>query len=327
MGITMERRDVEVVSIPVDQIQSGDFFGILRLDGIDTMLAWAMGASHTGHMVVALRIDGQMNICESTTISGYWPVNGLQCTEYEKWISQALAADMNVVWLPLSPEVRALFNETAAVEFTKRYNGLDYGFTNILWAWIDSLSDNYPYPLTWQLHELLPALVGKIAPQIADLLWNQAFNLRLGTEGLTTAEIYQELHDRGMTFGDLVKIPENENWVYIQRNNANETVRDRSMVCDVYVCELWKAAGLFGDLSDKFHCTEATNWDIYTLNVFDNGPLPEQCQLADPQLPFCQILGKYRLRLPFFNTRQVYPNSFNNCPRGSPPDYDKPVGC
>jgi len=191
---------------------------------------------------------------------------------------------------------------------------------------LDSESDNYPYPLTWQAHQVLPALIGKLFPTIADLLWNQAFNFRLGTEGLMTADLYSEMQKRNMTFGQLTSMPEQDDWQYKQVNNNNETVHGRSMVCDVFVCEVWKAGGLFGNTD--FSCTEATNWDIYTLSVFDpNFKLPAQCQEADPSLPFCQLLGKYRLTLPNYNTRSLYADSFNNCPRGSPPDWQKPVGC
>jgi hypothetical protein len=39
-------------------------FGILRMDGLDPMLAWGMGAT-TGHVVTALWIDGELCIVES----------------------------------------------------------------------------------------------------------------------------------------------------------------------------------------------------------------------------------------------------------------------
>ena len=32
------------------------------------------------------------------------------------------------------------------------------------------------------------------------------------------------------------------------------------MVCDVLVCETWKAGGIFGDLADDIQCSELTNW-------------------------------------------------------------------
>ena len=37
-------------------IHSGDFFGVIRLDGLDPMLAFGMG-SHTGHTALALWED------------------------------------------------------------------------------------------------------------------------------------------------------------------------------------------------------------------------------------------------------------------------------
>lgn len=45
-------------------IKSGDTFLIRRLDGIDPMIAWAMG-SQNGHMTIAIERDGIMQVCES----------------------------------------------------------------------------------------------------------------------------------------------------------------------------------------------------------------------------------------------------------------------
>jgi hypothetical protein len=95
------------------------------------MLAWAMGA-HTGHTTIALRFDGELFICESTTSSGYWPVNGIQRTPYRLWIEQAINASFNVVHLPLSPESRAKFNATAAAHFFFTVQGLNYGYHNLV---------------------------------------------------------------------------------------------------------------------------------------------------------------------------------------------------
>ena len=35
--------------------------------------------------------------------------------------------------------------------------------------------------------------------------------------------------------------------------------RSPSRVCDVYVCSIFKAAGLFGDLADQINCVEFEN--------------------------------------------------------------------
>jgi len=47
-NVTMERRTIENVIPDESQIHSGDFFGVIRLDGLDPMIAWGMGAS-TGY--------------------------------------------------------------------------------------------------------------------------------------------------------------------------------------------------------------------------------------------------------------------------------------
>ena len=63
-------------------IKSGDFLGVMRFDGLDPMLAWAMG-SQTGHTVVAMRDEkGELWICESTTKSKYWPTDYVQYTPF-----------------------------------------------------------------------------------------------------------------------------------------------------------------------------------------------------------------------------------------------------
>jgi len=63
------------VHFDADDVRSGDFFGIVRLDGLDPMLAWAMGST-TGHTTVALWKRGStaaadaLYVCESTATSG-----------------------------------------------------------------------------------------------------------------------------------------------------------------------------------------------------------------------------------------------------------------
>jgi len=87
---------------------------------------------------------------------------------------------------------------------------------------------------------------------------------------------------------------------------------------------MWRAGGIIGD---DFQCAELTPRDVYSMNVFDtNWTRPSQCVEADPNLPYCQLGGNYRLDLPGYNTIAPYPNMGNNCP-GIPPYYDRPQGC
>lgn len=53
-NLTMAPRNSGVVTLNESQIQDGDFFGVMRLDGLDPMLAWGMGST-TGHTLIAIR--------------------------------------------------------------------------------------------------------------------------------------------------------------------------------------------------------------------------------------------------------------------------------
>lgn len=46
----------------------------------------------------------------------------------------------------------------------------------------------------------------------------------------------------------------------------------------------------------EVNATEFTPRDVYMLDFFDaTYDRPQQCIDADPNLPYCQLLGKYRI--------------------------------
>jgi len=68
---------------------------------------------------------------------------------WEEWWELQLkdVAAPHVALLPMHPDLRARFNETAAWEYAQRMNGLPYGYHNMIFSWIDTRRDNYPPPL------------------------------------------------------------------------------------------------------------------------------------------------------------------------------------
>jgi len=59
----MTLRQTQEVTLNESQLYDGDFLGVIRLDGLDPTLAWAMG-SVTGHTTIALRDPtGVLHIC------------------------------------------------------------------------------------------------------------------------------------------------------------------------------------------------------------------------------------------------------------------------
>jgi hypothetical protein len=251
-----------------------------------------------------------------------------------------------VVHVPLSEAARATFNETAALAWFESVEGLEYGYHSLLWGWVDTQKDNYPclppdYSrcLEWDFLEVGGAavcdkacagwvrrlnpsvLLGQVAfalldrhvPAIADLLWIDAFNLRLGTQNLRTAELWQETSSQGMTSAELPTLVEQDSFMYhTTRYNSSNPVKGRSMVCCVFVCSVWKAAGVFESIGNELNCGELTNYDDYSLKIFRGD--------------YVQIAGDYGLYLNDFRTRDMYEHMDEKCP-SLPPKYERPDHC
>jgi len=67
-----------------------------------------------------------------------------------------------------------------------------------------------------------------------------------------------------------------------------------AFVCSAYSASVYKAAGMFDDYIVQ--ATEFTPRDVYMLDFFDKEfKRPQICIDADPNLPYCQLIGKYRL--------------------------------
>jgi hypothetical protein len=269
--VIINPRDKSVNNPPDEsEVHSGDFFGVMRLDGLNPLLAWAMGST-TGHTTTALWVDGELYVCESTITSEYWPYDGIQKTPYREWLQLADAADYQVVWAPLTAEARVSYNETAAVEFFKANEGFDYGFKTMIWGWIDTPDDNFPclppYPATencmsWAMFEPLLAFLDYHLPPIGYMMWNAGVAMRLNvTDTLRTVDYYKIAGDRGLDLhNDVISIPEEDTWMY-NTTRYGEAAVGKDMVCCVFVCNMWKAAGVFGDIASEINCGELTNWD------------------------------------------------------------------
>ena len=306
------------IEIPEKEIHSGDAFLIMRLDGLNPMIAYGMGST-TGHTTVALWIENELYVVESDVTSSYWPTDGIQKTPYKKWLQQAREADYQVVHCPLNKETRKLFNETKAVDFFNSVQGTEYGYLNFLFGWLDVGKLNFPclppdYSsncLQWELFELLFAYVDRIDNYVGDLMWNGAINQRLGTYGLRTAELYKKANEQSYNSSvDVFNIVENDNWIY-NTTKYGIPAQGKSMVCCVFVCNIWKASGIFGELTNDINCAEQTNWDDYVLTILD---------------PYKQIIGTYSLYLNNYATKNMYYHQAEHCPT-IPPNYEKPNNC
>ena len=69
---------------------------------------------------------------------------------WDEWWDFELNKDSSnphIALLPLHPDMRAKFNEDAAWEYARTMVGQPYGYHNMIFSWIDTLSANYPPPL------------------------------------------------------------------------------------------------------------------------------------------------------------------------------------
>lgn len=143
--------------------------------------------------------------------------------------------------------------------------------------------------------------------------------MRMGTENLTIAQLAALGAQQGLQIQDIMAIPEQDAWTYYD---------GKSFVCSSFVAGIWHAGGIYGDI--ELNGTEQTPPDVYRMNFFDkNFQRPQQCIDADPDLPYCQLNGKYRItiQLDQWSTIEPYNNMNEHCTSLNPLYLPLPAGC
>lgn len=322
----VQRPQPWVTNISVDDIHSGDFLAISKIrgrwGGFETLEKWVSG-SYAGHTAVCLKdSEGKLWVGES----GHENEKGediIAILPWEEWWDFELNKDDSnpqIALLPLHPEIRAKFNETAAWEYARSMDGKPYGYHNMIFSWIDTIDKNYPPPLDAHLVASVMTVWNQIQPAYAANMWNEALNKRLGSQNLSLPEVLVEIEKRGSSFDELLTIPEQDDWLY---NDGKSTS------CVAFILEMYKEAGLFDPIASSIQVTEFTIKDAYMLNFFENNSsrLPKWCNDEDNvKLPFCQIRGKYRMELPGYNSMEPYAHMNERCP-SLPPKYFRPKNC
>jgi hypothetical protein len=318
MNITLEYRPYhdDILILDESMIKSGDYFAITRLQGADTMIMYGTGGM-TGHTALALWFGDELYIIESSGNKTYWPEPyGIIRTAYRKWMQQAIKAEYLIDFLPLSKNSREKFNVNAAIQYFKTIEGLPYGYHNFFYSYIDTPKNNYQKGITAELVALIFSLLDRIEPDLTHNVWNAALNMRLGLPSDTRFHnILQYINTKNLSFAEVVAWPEQDEWIYMN---------GKSLVCSSFVISIYKAGGLFGNMT--IQATEFTPKDTYQLNFFDDQMigLPEKCKRDG--MPYCQLMGRYKLPLPGFNSISPYDHMNEKCP-SMPPDYKRPPKC
>lgn len=302
------------VHIDKKLIKSGTILGVYRFDGVDTMINVGSG-SRLGHITMALWHEDELYVIESQD-APYWPTQGIQMTTYDRWLKLAHNADYNVIILPLTDAHQAKFDEAKAWAWYEEVTGDDYGYHNFLFGFIDDTDRNLPYTVDLDFASIVIETAQLIIPKTVNLIFMEAFNLRLGKQVDTVKDVWDEIYARKMRMQDLMNIPEQEGWIYSDGVNY---------VCSAFAISVYKRAGLFGDL--EINSTEFTPKDLYELNFFDvsGAKVPEGCEgYAD--YGYCQIMGKVRLDLGNVAFVEPYAHMDERCPTTAP-EYNRTPGC
>lgn len=316
----LEKRKKNYLEIDPDTINSGDFFVVTRLDGLDPLIGYGTG-SHSGHSVMALRFDGELYMVESQA-GWYWPKMNIQRTKWAEWIQLAENASYNVVHVPLSDWALSRFDEKKSNEFFFKTEGHIYGHHNFIWGWLDTITENFPPLLNHKLFLVLMQMQEHTDPQKNYISFTSGLNKRLGTEGLKISDIIELQDKKNQSIEDLYLLPEIEGWVYHGDGPADGI----NYVCSSYVAGHYEAAGLFDGYGEQ----SATEWspkDIYQVNFFNTTrPLTGACAEDDSGLPVCQFMGDYKITLPGLSSIDPYPQMNYNCPSKAP-EYIRPDNC
>ncbi|CAL5427612.1 unnamed protein product [Camellia sinensis] len=97
----------------------------------------------------------------------------------------------------------------------------------------------------------------RVQPAYAANMWNEALNKRLGTEDLDLYGILAETERQGITFDQLLTIPEQDDWVYSD---------GKSTTCVAFILAMYKEAVILGPYANSIQVTEFTkHWPTCSL--------------------------------------------------------------
>lgn len=162
--------------------------------------------------------------------------------------------------------------------------GQPYGYAIFLFGYLDTPEDNFPQLTdsnSWATFISTLNSIPDIGPKAINKIWTRAMAKRLGMpEGQNWPDVIAEATKRGMTMGEVMAIPEQEEWLYDGFHQYN---------CSGLVTALLYHGGLFGDPTKiKIVPQEFTPKDVIQLNIYDKDyKLPAECAANDPDLPYC----------------------------------------
>ncbi|KAL0220199.1 hypothetical protein RCL1_000054 [Eukaryota sp. TZLM3-RCL] len=302
--------------------RSGDVIIQTSPTGLSTMICYGTN-SPVGHIAMMLWMNGELYVVESQDDAAFSDVppsptvrRGISATKYEDWIKMLDKNEMTVI-VPLRDDLSRKFDTEKAIKFLKSRLNVPYGYRNFFFSFFDTPDTSLPGELTWPL--VLSALkMGEaFAKDKTDLLFMEGFRHRLNDKSLNSFNdvIAKLVRDGKMNFGELLSIPEQDDWIYDGK---------QLLICSSFAMSMLREAGVIdSSVSKHLQSTEFTPKDVSELNIYakiwENKPV----ECGHPGTPFCQIHGDYVMPVEhwkYFNTINPYKNMNEKCPTMRTPD-------
>lgn len=290
-------------------VQSGDIMTLRGPSGLGISIYYSTGGpvQHTAIAMWDDQVKDKLWILEANE-------KGLVRMELEEWYAMYQS---DVAWLHLSDASRAKFNATKAWQWFRSVENLEYGIRNFAYTLLDDPLHNFDAIKDINSAILMFNILDMVVKGSRDAFITEALNMRLGTVGLSFAEVLYEIDRRKTTLVDVLKIPELDGWLYSNGQNY---------VCSSLAVKMLQEGGLMAGLKINSH--EFTPRDVFMLKIYESDPkkMPPLCQQNDPTLPFCQMKGGYKIDPKLYNSIEPYNHMNDNCP-SQPPTWYRPPTC
>eukprot|EP00937_MAST-01D_sp_MAST-1D-sp2_P000953 g953.t1 len=336
-----------ITPLDTQNIKSGDVLQVLKLDGLDPLIAWGTGG-RTGHTTIAVWEGDTLYVCESTDASptgAYWPPPyGIIRHEWGAWLALADKAGFSVDILPLSAAASAQFDEAAYWKWYGTVQGMPYGYHVMLYSFLDtSPNRNLPKPMDDRVIEnsfrKLDHIFGHDDQAIGANMYSlivEGLDKRLGLDGAAACKgngsfacVTRVLSARDLTFPMATAAPEQDEWRYDA--TPEHPAGNVSMMCSAFVANALKVG--LGAHWPALNAHEFTPKDVYQLAIYDDGSRFTAANCAGGLIAdaagrgsYCQLLGPYVLPLNGYNSVPVTAHMNERC-AAQWPDYETARPC
>jgi hypothetical protein len=126
---------------------------------------------------------------------------------------------------------------------------------------------------------------------------------------LSFVQVIEESVKKGIPMSELIAIPEQEDWLYDGK---------KQYVCSSLLAALLWHGGAFAN-GITIVPQEQTPRDVMEMDIWDkNYVLPDHCKQNDPDLPYCQLDGMYKILPRFYSNVKPYDHMNEHCPTKAP---------